>query len=223
MSTLRWNRPPDTPRRKRSVPRSTVIELSGSAVAATALVWLTFTVAGITGPLGFAFCVLAAFLAIYGLICWQLYGVLSMKDRLATVAIWSGAVAAFIPLVAVILYVVFQGISVVFARFPHFSGRRHDGSDGDLASHCRGSGGGHRRDGRAGRYRLSHHRPPGCAHCHLPGEQPERVLEGGQHRRRRDDWRSGHHRGAFHIPPVGRAAEGKRPDRVSPPRCRSRS
>jgi len=120
ISTLRLEPAPDTPRRKRSVPRSTVIELSGSAVAATALVWLTFTVAGITGPLGFAFCVLAAFLAIYGLICWQLYGVLSMKDRLATVVIWSGAVAAFIPLVAVILYVVFQGISVVFARFPHF-------------------------------------------------------------------------------------------------------
>jgi len=120
MSTLQVEPASDRPRRKRSVPRSTVIELSGSAVAATALVWLTFTVAGITGPLGFAFCVLAAFLAIYGLICWQLYGVLSMKDRLATVVIWSGAVAAFIPLVAVILYVVFQGISVVFARFPHF-------------------------------------------------------------------------------------------------------
>ena len=120
MSTLPVEPASDRPRRKRSVPRSTVIELGGSAVAATALVWLTFTVAGITGPLGFAFCVLAAFLAIYGLICWQLYGVLSMKDRLATVVIWSGAVAAFIPLVAVILYVVFQGISVVFARFPHF-------------------------------------------------------------------------------------------------------
>ncbi len=110
----------DRPRRKRSVPRSTVIETAGSAVAATALVWFCFTIAGITGPLGFAFCVLVAFVVIYGLICWQLYGVLAMKDRLATVAIWGGAVAAFIPLAAVILYVIFKGVAVVLARFPHF-------------------------------------------------------------------------------------------------------
>ena len=110
----------DRPRRKRSVPRSTVIEMGGSAVAATALVWFAFSVAGVTGPLGFAFCVLFAFLIIYALICWQLYGVLAMKDRLATVAIWSGAIAAFIPLVAVIIYVILKGAAVVFAHFPHF-------------------------------------------------------------------------------------------------------
>jgi phosphate transport system permease protein len=118
--TLPAESTPDRPRRKRSVPRSTVIEMGGSAVAATALVWLAFSVAGITGPLGFAFCVLAGFMVIYGLVCWQLYGVLVMKDRLATVAIWSGAIAAFIPLVAVILYVIIKGVSVVFAHFPHF-------------------------------------------------------------------------------------------------------
>ena len=112
--------PPDRPRRRRSVPRSTVIELAGSAVAATALVWFVFTIAGIKGPLGEALCMLVAFVAIYGVICWQLYGVLAMKDRLATVAIWSGALAAFIPLVAVIVYVAFKGISVVWAHFPHF-------------------------------------------------------------------------------------------------------
>lgn len=111
---------PDRPRRKRSVPRSTLIEMGGSAVAATAVVWLCFSIAGITGPLGFAFCVLVGFMVIYGLVCWQLYGVLAMKDRLATVAIWSGAIAAFIPLAAVIIYVIIKGASVVFARFPHF-------------------------------------------------------------------------------------------------------
>lgn len=112
--------PPDRPRRRRSVPRSTVIEMGGSAVAATALVWFVFSIADLTGPFGQGFCTLVAFLAIYGVICWQLYGVLAMKDRLATVAIWSGALAAFIPLVAVIVYVAFKGISVVAARFPHF-------------------------------------------------------------------------------------------------------
>jgi phosphate transport system permease protein len=110
----------DRPRRKRRVPRSTVIEMGGSAVAATALVWVCFTIAGIKGPLGFAFCVLIGFMVIYGVICWLLYGVLAMKDRLATVAIWSGALAAFIPLVAVILYVFFKGFYAVFKDFPHF-------------------------------------------------------------------------------------------------------
>ena len=94
--------------------------MAGSALAAVALVWLSFTVAGITGPLGFAICFLGAFLVIYGIICWLLYGVLAMKDRLATLAIWSGALAAFVPLVGVILYVVIKGAAVVLADFPHF-------------------------------------------------------------------------------------------------------
>ncbi len=112
--------PPDRPRRRRRVARSTVIEMAGSAVAAVALVWLCFSVAGITGPLGFVFCVVSAFVVIYGFVCWQQYGVLAMKDRLATVMIWTLALVAFIPLVAVILYVIIKGAAVVFAQFPHF-------------------------------------------------------------------------------------------------------
>lgn len=110
----------DRPRRRRGVSRSMVIEASGSAVAAVALVWLCFTVAGITGPLGFAICCIVVFLFIYGFICWQRYGALAAKDRLATLAIWTGALVAFIPLVAVIFYVIFKGAAVVLAHFPHF-------------------------------------------------------------------------------------------------------
>jgi phosphate transport system permease protein len=110
----------DGPRRRRSVPRSTIIEMIGSALAAAALVWLSFTVAGISGPLGFGICLFGAFLTIYSIICWRLYGVLAMKDRLATMAIWIGALVAFVPLVGVILYVIFKGAAVVLADFPHF-------------------------------------------------------------------------------------------------------
>ncbi len=87
-------------------------------MSAVALVWLAFTVAGISGALGFAFCVVAAFLFIYGFVCWGRYGVLAMKDRLATVAIWTGALAAFIPLAAVIIYVIIKGAAVVLRGFP---------------------------------------------------------------------------------------------------------
>lgn len=110
----------DRPRRRHGIPRSTLIEVAGSAAAALALVWLSFSLAGIAGPLGFAICVIAAFLTIYSVVCWQLYGVLTMKDRLATMIIWTGGLIAFIPLVAVILYVIVKGAAVVFADFPHF-------------------------------------------------------------------------------------------------------
>jgi phosphate transport system permease protein len=110
----------DQPRRQRSLSRTTVIEMIGSAVASAGLVWLSFTIAGITGPFGFGICTVVGFFVIYGLICRLLYGELIMRDRLATAAIWFGALVAFIPLAAVIYFVVFKGSSVVFAHFPHF-------------------------------------------------------------------------------------------------------
>jgi phosphate transport system permease protein len=110
----------DRPRRQRAIPRSTFIEVIGSALAALCLVWLSFSLAGVTGPLGFAICAIAAFLIIYSIVCWQLYGMLAMKDRLATMIIWTGGLIAFIPLFAVIAYVIVKGAAVVFADFPHF-------------------------------------------------------------------------------------------------------
>jgi len=105
---------------QRSIQGRTLVETGGSAVAAVALVWLSFTVAGITGPLGFGVCCLVGFFVLYGVLCWLLHGVLAMKDRLATLAIWSGALIAFVPLIAVIYYVVYKGLPVVAANFPSF-------------------------------------------------------------------------------------------------------
>jgi len=96
------------------------MEMAGSALGAVAFVWLCFSLADITGPLGFAVCSVVVFLTLYALVCWQLYGVLAMKDRLATLVIWTGALVAFIPLAAVILYVIIKGASVALADFPHF-------------------------------------------------------------------------------------------------------
>lgn len=110
----------DGPRTYRSIPLSTVFEMAGSAIASLALVWFVFAILGISGLLGLAFCGVATFFSIYGLLCWRLHGLLIMKDRLATVAIWAGSLVAFIPLVGVIGYVAYKGGSVVLARFPHF-------------------------------------------------------------------------------------------------------
>jgi phosphate transport system permease protein len=110
----------DRPSRRQSFAPGTLVEMVGSAVASVASVWLTFQVFGIVGWLGFAFCAIAAFFLIYGAVCRALYGDLVMKDRLATVAIWAGSLAAFVPLVGVISYVIIRGAAVVFADFPHF-------------------------------------------------------------------------------------------------------
>jgi phosphate transport system permease protein len=110
----------DKPNRRRSVDHAALTEGLGSAAAALALVWVVFTLAGISAPFGLVVCWLAAFLTIYGVLCRIRYGILIAKDRLATVGIWSGAIIAFIVLVAVILYVLLKGFTAVFAGFPHF-------------------------------------------------------------------------------------------------------
>ena len=76
--------------------------------------------AGISLGFGFIFCWAVLSYAIYGLLVWRRDGILIMKDRLATVAIWTGAVIALVALLAVVLYVVVKGAPVVFADFPHF-------------------------------------------------------------------------------------------------------
>lgn len=110
----------DRPVRQRRIGPIAAAEMGGSAVAGLAIVWVVFSVTGVVGPLGFIICWLAAFFIIYAILCWQLYGILAMKDRLATLAIWVGALSAFIPLAGVIGYVIVQGAAVVLAHFPHF-------------------------------------------------------------------------------------------------------
>lgn len=110
----------DRPNRRRAIPRSTVVEMSGAALSSLALIWTVFAIAGIAAPFGMGVCWFAAFMLIYGIVCRQLYGILIAKDRLATVAIWSGAIVAFVALIGVIGYVIIHGLSAVLGRFPHF-------------------------------------------------------------------------------------------------------
>jgi len=110
----------DRPNSKRRLSRDGVVDLIGSVVASLAAVWLGFSLAGISLGFGFIFCWAVLSYAIYGILVWRRDGILLMKDRLATVAIWTGAVIALVALLAVVLYVVVKGAPVVFADFPHF-------------------------------------------------------------------------------------------------------
>jgi phosphate transport system permease protein len=112
---------PDRPNRTRRLSRDGLFDLIGSTVTALALVWLIFSVAGVSlADFGFFFCWAVASYAIYGILVWRRNGILIMKDRLATVAIWSGAIIALIALASVILYVFVKGAPIVFAHFPRF-------------------------------------------------------------------------------------------------------
>jgi phosphate transport system permease protein len=110
----------DRPHRRQRIERAALIEGLGSAAAGLAMVWVVFTLAGISAPFGFVVCWLGAFLITYGVLCRMRYGILIAKDRLATVGIWAGAIVAFITLAAVMTYVFVQGFSAVFGGFPHF-------------------------------------------------------------------------------------------------------
>ena len=104
----------------RQALRASAIEMGGCALAALAGVWLVFSLAGVSAPVGLFFCWFAVSMALYGALSYRLHGTLVMKDRLATVAVWAGALTALVALVAVIGFVIAKGAPVVFARFPHF-------------------------------------------------------------------------------------------------------
>jgi phosphate transport system permease protein len=111
----------DRPNRSRRVDRDTVIDLAGSTIAALALVWLLFSLTAVSlAGFGFVLCWAVASYFIYGVLVWRRHGTLIMKDRLATVAIWTGAIIALVALLAVVFYVVAKGAPVVFASFPRF-------------------------------------------------------------------------------------------------------
>jgi phosphate transport system permease protein len=97
-----------------------VRELGGCAAAAVATVWLTFTLVGVSAPFGLFVCSLLVFFVYFGVVSWRLHGVLQMKDRLGTLAVCTGAMAALVPLVVIIGDVVAKGAPVALAQFPHF-------------------------------------------------------------------------------------------------------
>ena len=112
--------PVDRPIRRARVQSEQLVEFFGSLLASFALVWLGFRIAGISGAVGFGLLWCALFFVLYAIVSWRNHGVLAMKDRLATTAVWIGGAIALVPLVAVISYVFIQGASVAMADFPHF-------------------------------------------------------------------------------------------------------
>jgi len=109
----------EPPSRRRGIS-SGAVEMGSCALASLAAIWLIFTIAGLSAPVGFAVCWYLLFVTFYCALSNNLHGRLVMKDRLATLGVWSGSLVAGGALAAVIGFVVFKGAPVAFARFPHF-------------------------------------------------------------------------------------------------------
>jgi phosphate transport system permease protein len=92
--------------------------MAGSVVSALALTWLVFGVLtdGV-GWLGFLVVAYASFLALFGLVTADRVGPLVAKDRLATVAITTGAVLLLAPLLWLVGYVVLKGLPALSLGF----------------------------------------------------------------------------------------------------------
>jgi phosphate transport system permease protein len=84
--------------------------MAGSAVSALALTWLIFArLTDGVGWLGFLLVAYVTFLVLFGLVTADRMGTLVAKDRLATVAITSGALLLLAPLLWLVVYVVLKG------------------------------------------------------------------------------------------------------------------
>ncbi|HLX88811.1 MAG TPA: phosphate ABC transporter permease PstA [Acidimicrobiales bacterium] len=95
----------------------------GSIVAALALVFVVFSISGqlaLSNAFGIAICWFGAFALVYGVVSRTRHGIERAKDRLATVFIWTGSLIAMLPLIFIIGWLLFKGLSVVLAGFPHF-------------------------------------------------------------------------------------------------------
>lgn len=95
-----------------------------SAVALTWLLFYRFT--QLRGAMGFAIFCYLSFVAMYWLVSRQAHGAVAANDRVATVAVWTGALSAFAPLVAVVGYVAMKGLphlrSTFFTETLQFTG-----------------------------------------------------------------------------------------------------
>jgi phosphate transport system permease protein len=110
----------EVPKKRVRISAPTVVENGGPALAALAITWIAFSLAGEKLSFGFLVSWGVLFYFILGIVHWRLHGILVMKDRLATLSVWTGSIVALLALAAVIGYVIVRGAAVVFARFPHF-------------------------------------------------------------------------------------------------------
>ena len=111
---------PDIVRRisMRRVDMVDVVVQAGAAVSGLALTFLVMErLTPMSGALGFVLIWYAAFLGISWFAVRDLHGATRAKDHVVRVLVWTGGLAAFVPLLLVVMYVVSKGITALRPQF----------------------------------------------------------------------------------------------------------
>jgi phosphate transport system permease protein len=111
-------RPPRVPVRPRELTTVDYATMAGCALSALALTWLVFArLTDGVGWLGFLVVAYIMFLALFALVTADRVNGLVARDRLATVAVTSGAVVLLAPLLWLVGYVVLKGLPALRPNF----------------------------------------------------------------------------------------------------------
>jgi len=111
-------RPPRVPVRPRELTVIDYATMAGCALSALALTWLVFTrLTDGVGWLGFLVVAYLTFLGLFALVTADRVNGLVARDRLATVAVTSGAVVLLAPLLWLVGYVVLKGLPALRPGF----------------------------------------------------------------------------------------------------------
>lgn len=104
--------------RLRDFGRGDLVLLGSSLAAAFALTWLIFEqFALLSGPAGFVFCSIVAFLVVYWAANVQLNGRLVATDRVWAAILGIGAIGLAVPLGAVLVFVIGHGYHLISLHF----------------------------------------------------------------------------------------------------------
>jgi len=102
----------------RDIEMVDVIVMTGSAISAFALSYFFFQILlPVSGALGFLVCWYVFFNIISTVAVWELRGAVKAKDHLARVFIWTGGMAAIVPLILVLGYVIGKGYHSLRPQF----------------------------------------------------------------------------------------------------------
>jgi phosphate transport system permease protein len=107
----------DEPRSTKRFDRGDVAVLGGSGMSAAAFTWLLFSSLAWNGALGALIIWYVLFLGLYRAVSRSIHGRLMATDRMMTVVMATGALAAFVPLVMIIVFVIGKGIQYLRLSF----------------------------------------------------------------------------------------------------------
>ena len=119
----------------RDIEMVDVVVMIGSALSSLALSYFFFQILlPVSGALGFLVCWYVFFNLISTAAVWELRGAIKAKDHLARVFIWTGGMAAVVPLILVLAYVIGKGYHSLrpqfFTQDQKFVGALSDATEG---------------------------------------------------------------------------------------------